>query len=280
MRIECEVVPRIAMKPMLMALLCAMLPSLVVMCQGTPDSRMPQARSASTAAMPREVGPELARDAVVHPPCWASPPDRAELKTALHARTAVPAQVTIPTGTKITLRILERLASDTAKNGSTVRFVLAKDVIVDGITVLPAGVPVIGIVSRAKPGIAYQQWPELVVRVRKMKIGKESIHLTRTDPNRRKGPVNGKDVATCLMMPLYCMAGAFGMTEDVPTKPNAESGIQGEITPCEIWYFWVKSSVMVSSREIGENRSAEPSMSPTECSRILENPSCDYSEVR
>lgn len=279
MRTECVFEDwRVAMQRMLMVL-CVMLPSLVAMCQGTSEGLMP-GHSTSTALNAPGARPEPGKDAVVHPPCWASPPDRAESKTALPVPTAVPAQVTIPSSTKITLRTLERLASDTATNGSTVRFVLAKDVMVDGITVLRAGLPVIGKVSRAKPGIAYQQWPELVVRVREMKIGKESIHLTRTDPNRRKGPVNGKDVATCLMMPLYCMAGAFGMTEDGPTKPNAESGIQGEITPCEIWYFWVKSSVTVSAREIGENGSVEPSMFPAECSRILENPSCDYSEVR
>jgi hypothetical protein len=256
-----------------------MLSPKVAMGQGTQDLLMPQTGSASIAVNAPS-RPELAKDAVVHPPCWVSPPDKAAPSVTSHPATVIPALVTIPAGTKITLRTGARLASNTTTKGSKVRFVVARDVTVDGITVLHAGAPVIGIASRAKPGIPYQQWPDLVVRVREVKIGKKNVHLTRADPTRHRTPVNGKDVAICLMMPLYCMAGAFGMTEDGPTKPNAESGIQGEITSCEIWYFWVKSSVTVSAKEIGDGESVEQAVFETECSRFLENPSCDYSEVR
>jgi hypothetical protein len=129
-------------------------------------------------------------------------------------------------------------------------------------------------------GVAYQQWPGLVIRVREIRIGKAGIRLTRTDPNHHPSRPDAKDLAWCLVLPVFCIGAMFGMSEDGPTKPDARSGIQGEVTPCEIWYFWVKSPATVSTKELSEDKPDPSALSGIGCPRILENPGCDYLEIK
>jgi len=216
-----------------------------------------------------------------HPPCWSSPPAKDELTPPIKsAARAALTQVTISRGTKITLKTMERIASDTTTKGSSVRFVVAHDVTVDGVVVLRAGTPVIGMVTEAKQGIPYRQWPDLEVRIKNVEIGGVKVRLTHSDPNRHVPPPTFNDVATCALLLPLCIASMLDVTEDGPVKPDARSGIQGEVTPCEVWYFRVKSRVKVPTKSLA-NINANASLLPAiSCPQVLENPSCDYLEVK
>lgn len=237
------------------------------------------------AAQQKPSSPASDRDAVtdsaIHPPCWSSSPERdaAATPTSIAAR-GLPTHLTVPKGTKITLRVLERVASDTTTKGASVRFVVAHDIAVQGVTVLPAGAPVDGTVTDVKQGIPYRQWPDLEIRVREVRIGGAKVRLTHSDPGRHPPPLTFKDAATCALFLPLCIASAFGVTEDGPEKPDARSGIQGEVTPCEIWYFWVKSPVTIPAAKLADTKSDTSALSGMACPRIMENPRCDYLEIK
>jgi hypothetical protein len=68
--------------------------------------------------------------------------------------TPTPAVVTIPEGTKIEIVPLENVSSEFAVAGSPVRFAVARNIVVNGVTVLHAGAPVTGTVTSVKRGVA------------------------------------------------------------------------------------------------------------------------------
>lgn len=57
------------------------------------------------------------------------------------------ATVKVPQGTPVTLKFAQALSSRTAKSGQTVKLNVAKDVVVNGTTVLKAGTPVTATIS-------------------------------------------------------------------------------------------------------------------------------------
>lgn len=222
--------------------------------------------------------------AEIHAPCWTESPEKHnEMQTRLPSTAVIPPVITIPKNTMIKVRALEPLSSETAVVGSPVGFAVAEDVVVDGVTVIHAGVPVAGTVVQAKRGIPYRQWADLRVRVDKVIVGNStSLLLTRSDPRHHKkwARSDAKDLAMCAVIPLFCIAGALGASEDGPERPNAESGVQGEVTLCETWYFWTRSSITISSKEISDGKLSASTFSTVECSRMLENPECDYLEIQ
>jgi hypothetical protein len=64
------------------------------------------------------------------------------------------AQVTVPTGTQVALRFSAPLDSGTVKEGDTIPFTVASDVVVDRTLIIKQGTPAQGlVVSVTKPGI-------------------------------------------------------------------------------------------------------------------------------
>jgi len=89
---------------------------------------------------------------------------------ATNAPRPLPEFVTVPKGTKIELVMLDPLSSATNKRGDTIRFAVAKDVIVDGIVAIHAGTPATGIVTAVKKMIPRKSSGQICFRTMSIEI--------------------------------------------------------------------------------------------------------------
>jgi hypothetical protein len=139
---------------------------------------------------------------------------------------------------------------------------VAKDLAVDGVTVLHAGTPVTGTVVKAKRGIANRQWAELEIQVKEVKIGKDAVLRLSTNYSgpkpRQMKREHLRDAGTCVALLPLCIASAFGATEDGPEKPNAKSGEQEVLELCAAQYFWTASSPTVLMANLALEDAAAP----------------------
>ena len=195
-------------------------------------------------------------------------------QTTAHAS---PESVTIPKDTKIELVALETVSSETATKGSPVRFAVAKDIVVDGVTVLHAGTQAFGKVTKAKRGIAYHQWADLEIRVKEIQIGNgPKLRLTRSEPQpKEKTSEVIKDLAWCAFPPaaIVCIAFALGASEDGTEKPNAKSGEQDGLLACTEWDFWAKSPTNISAPALAQDKIAASGSPGIPCNWIVGNQS-------
>lgn len=191
----------------------------------------------------------------------ASPGSEPSTRTVGEAR-AMPVAVTVPKGMRIELRALERVTSETAIVGSSVQFAVARDLVVDGVTVLRAGAPVTGTIVKARQGIANRQWAELEIQVKEVKIGKDAVLRLSTNysgPGRRQTKREHiRDAATCVALLPLCIIAAFGATDDGSEKPNAESGEQDVLQLCSAQYFWTASSTTVLTANLALEDATAP----------------------
>jgi hypothetical protein len=110
----------------------------------------------------------------------SSPQPGAPAATSLPATPPVPEAITIPKGTAIGLIELETASSATASKGDPVRYVVAEDIVVDGVTAIRAGTPVTGTVTKAKKSSTHHQEGELEIAVRELALDSQ-IRLRLTD---------------------------------------------------------------------------------------------------
>src|SRR5205809_3112992 len=121
----------------------------------------------------------------------AAPPPTAAPVTPAAAATATPAtpaaadakpqfrEVTIPSGTSISVKLASAVASDTSKVEDAVRGTLAKPIVVDGETVVPSGADVSGSVLEAKQSGRVKGLASVAIRFDRLKVGSEG-HVIRT----------------------------------------------------------------------------------------------------
>jgi hypothetical protein len=106
--------------------------------QGETPAPAPKAPSRKPAAEP--AGGEAGTSATEPPAAPASPPPAAE-----------PVVKTVPAGTSIDVEVLDGVSSKSSKAGDSFRARVVKDVVQDGIAVIPAGSVVVGSVTEAVP---------------------------------------------------------------------------------------------------------------------------------
>jgi hypothetical protein len=206
----------------------------------------------------------------------------AQSAPAAAAHPSLPKFITVPKGTKIELMTLDTTSSETALAGAPVRFAVAKDVVVDGASVIHAGSPVTGVVARVKRGVPYRQWPELTIRVKEVEVANGSkLRLTDSDPRSRKWPLHSsKDYAECAMLLPLCVASLFGVADDGPEKPNAQSGQQDVLSSCIVWKLWTASSKSLPTAALAQDKTPAPQLSGNVCSRVVESPGAHLPEIR
>jgi hypothetical protein len=107
---------------------------------------------------------------------------------ASSAAIASPEFITIPKDTEVELVALEQISSAETKLGSTVQFAVAKDVIVDGTTVIHAGTLVNGTVTKVKRGSSKKhKWGYLRIDLSRVSVGSQTnLSLTGIFPQDRK----------------------------------------------------------------------------------------------
>ena len=148
------------MKSLLAVTLAA---ALAVACTQTEQR---QADSAQPAAPPASApsadaaGQPAASSAAAAPGTTASPASSAAAPAAAAAPPPAPKpapppppafrEVTIPAGTSLSVSVLSNLASNTSKVEDVVKAALAKPLVIDGVTAVPQGAEIRGVVSDAK----------------------------------------------------------------------------------------------------------------------------------
>jgi hypothetical protein len=188
--------------------------------------------------------------------------------------------VVIPKGTRIELVSVENVSSDTAKENSLVRFALAKDLVVNEVTVLDAGTPVEGRVSRVRRGVPYRQWGELTITIRKIQIGNHAhMRLRSSDPENPESMVDG--FAMCALVFPLCIALAIGFRNGggASRKPGGTNE-RAVLPPCVGWTFWTGSSFKITEQHRAESKAALRASPRLTCSNIASNQSVRGVQVK
>jgi hypothetical protein len=82
-----------------------------------------------------------------------------------------PVPLTLKKGTEVELVLLETVSSATAVKGQPVRFAVAKDVVADGLVVIPKGAPAAGVVTTVQKAVRDKRDGYVVVEPRKVEVG-------------------------------------------------------------------------------------------------------------
>ena len=191
-----------------------------------------------------------------------------------------PGEVVIPKGTRIELLSVEQISSDTAKENSLVRFALARDLLVNGVTVLDAGTPVEGRVSRVRRGVPYRQWGELTITIRKIQIGTHAhMRLRSSDPENPESMVD--ELAQCALIFPLCIAAIITLRNGGGSYPKpAGDDEQAVLPPCVGWTFWTGSLFRFTEQHRAESRTALHASSQATCTNITSNQSVRGVQVK
>jgi hypothetical protein len=161
--------------------------------------------------------------------------------------------ISVPRDTKIELMTLETVSTQSEAKGSAIRFAVARDIAIDGVTVIPAGTPVTGVVTKASRGIAYKQRPTLRIHVKGARIN-QSLSLPLSPWPSEVAPGSWKDRAQCVAFFVVCLAlrnlGNNGWGEDGAPKPDQSSGQQAVLPRCVAIDFWTVTATTVSESDL------------------------------
>jgi hypothetical protein len=184
--------------------------------------------------------------------------------------------VRVPKDTMIVLVSLENTSSEFAFIGAPVRFAVAKDVVIKGVTVVHAGAPVSGTITGFKRGITHHRWAGLTIQVKEIQIGQGfKLRLTQSNPvSRGKTRDYLSFVGTCAVVLPGCIAYAIaikeGCGEDSCPHGKDSDGQQALLPSCVSEEFWVKSTATVSSSVLDEESSSAPAYPVIACSQIID----------
>jgi hypothetical protein len=179
----------------------------------------------------------------------------------------------VPKGTRIELVSLEAVSSETAARGSRIRFAVANDVAIRGVTVIRAGTPVFGTITKAKRGIANEQWPTLRIHVNGVRIGQGidlplSLWAPETDQS------TWKYRAMCVPFFVVCLGlknlEDNGWGEDGAPKPDQSSGQQASLPSCVVFDFWTATPVSVPPEALPSQTANSPSLAQIACHQLTD----------
>jgi hypothetical protein len=106
-----------------------------------------------------------------------------------------PRKVTIPSGTNLSIRLVDEIDSETAQPGQSFKATLDSPLSVDGDIVIPAGHDVQGHVVDVKSAGKFAGKSELVLELNRISVGGKSYSI-QSDQYRREGSSRGKNTAT------------------------------------------------------------------------------------
>lgn len=121
------------------------------------------------------------------------------------AATMVPAAASaqmIPENTPVTVRTLEEISSKTAQVGDPVRMETIDDVIVGGVTVIPAGTPAYGEVTAAQKNGHLGHSGKLTIEVEGVRYGAGRMRLRGSRDNQGSGGGTAALATAALVSPL------------------------------------------------------------------------------
>jgi hypothetical protein len=175
--------------------------------------------------------------------------------SATYAPRVLPEFVTIPKNTKIKYKLFNSLSSATVKRGDVIPCLVAEDVIVDGITVLPVGTVVPVVITKAHRAMPGAHDGAVDFRPANIEIGK-NFRLRITDdvpesPEERKDSAHEKAliaVTAPLWIPIFPVYVAANLLFDPwgnnckSCKPEVPEGKDFVFDACFEMTFYVKSA--------------------------------------
>ena len=105
-----------------------------------------------------------------------------------------PRRVTIPSGTSLSIRLVDELDSETAQPGQSFKATLDAPLSADGDVVIPSGYEVQGHVIDVKSAGKFAGKSELVLQLDRITVGVKTYNI-ETDQYRREGSSRGKNTA-------------------------------------------------------------------------------------
>ena len=162
-----------------------------------PVRRAEKPRPSSPRQRPAPKSSEMA--SAVPPPAVVPAPDSHPAPAAA-ATPAVPPppppvkKVTVPSGTSMSIRLVDEIDSETAQPGQTFKATLDSPLSVDGDIVLPAGYDVQGHIIDVKSAGKFAGKSELVLGLNRISVGGK-FYSIQTDQYRREGSSRGKNTA-------------------------------------------------------------------------------------
>jgi hypothetical protein len=162
-----------------------------------------QARPPASTPAESTPGREAARAPSTSPPGGAAGP--AGTSTPLSSSGAAPPraaeapaptfrEVTIPSGTTLSVRLANRLASNTNKVEDAVKGSLSKAVVVDGVTALPAGTQLTGSVLEANESGRVKGRASIAFRFDRLSADGETLRIETATVRREAAPDRKSDV--------------------------------------------------------------------------------------
>jgi len=178
---------------------------LTVQAAAVPSAPATPAHSASNKEKPgRQPKPSARIDQPQSPPAAvaeATAPEPAPIERQPPAPVArpantvpVPRSITLPVDTTIAMRMTQTLDSATTRQGDTFSGVLASDLIVDDVTVLPQGTPVSGRVVAVQEAAHFKGNSLLTIELTSIDRKGEHLPIT-TDSYSKEGNGRGKNTA-------------------------------------------------------------------------------------
>ncbi len=137
----------------------------------------------------------------------------AELPTDTPAVLPAPVSVAIPRMTPVVVELLATLSSETSTNGDHFALRLAEPIVIDGVTVVPAGTPGEGEVIHAKRKGGMGAAGELILTARFLQLDGQQIPLRSMRvggaADSRIDTVNSIGMASAATLPLVALVGFF-----------------------------------------------------------------------
>jgi hypothetical protein len=149
----------------------------------TPNAAPAAAPSSSPASIPASGQPSGAAPAPPSPP---APPET--------PRAPAFREVTVPAGTALSVTVLSTLASNASKVEDAVKGSLAKPVMVEGITALPTGTQIAGVVTDAKESGRVKGRATIAFRFDRMVVRDESVRIHTAQVTREAAKDTSGDV--------------------------------------------------------------------------------------
>ncbi|HET7102896.1 MAG TPA: BON domain-containing protein [Terracidiphilus sp.] len=126
----------------------------------------------------------------------SGPPPPSHVSTPVPPPTPMPTvrQISLPAGTQIPVRIAEAIDSKTAQPNDSFHASVAKDVIENGLVVIPRGSPVLGTVTDARGAAHFKGTSLLTIQITQLTTRGQKVDLS-SDTYSKEGKARGKNTA-------------------------------------------------------------------------------------
>ncbi len=193
---------------------------------------------------------------------------------AADAHQSVSEFVTIPRKTQIGLMLLDPVSSATSKRGDSIRYVIEKDVVVDGIIVIHAGTPVAGIITKVQRAVPHERDGRIEFEPKEVEIDKHhALRFTDSPPRPPKSWADRRDrinqtlrmiVTVPIWLPRLPSSLAGWNQEGRNEHPEPPQGKDMEFRVCYVQQYWFTQHV--ATIRVAELKSAPGNFAAASCS--------------